>query len=278
MPNTYVVGDLHGCHKGLVQVLEKVNFNYEEDTLIQLGDIADGWSEVYQCVEELMKIKNLIKIKGNHDAWFLEWLLSGKHPVLWRQGGEGTLSSYCKALDKSYVEVLGDFKTNLLCSDIPESHREFFKTQVSYYVDEHNRLFVHGGFNRHYHIDDEYANDESVLIWDRDFWMQAMSCGTIVSLPDGSRPKLKTKDNFKEVFIGHTTTEMWKYTENNLPEELDRAYLGLRITTPMNAGQVWNLDTGGGWSGKVTIMDVNTKEYWQSDLVQSLYPDEKGRR
>ena len=29
--------------------------------------------------------------------------------------------------------------------------------------------------------------------------------------------------------------------------------------------EVWDLDTGGGYEGKLTIMNVHTKEYWQSD-------------
>ena len=28
---------------------------------------------------------------------------------------------------------------------------------------------------------------------------------------------------------------------------------------------------------KLTIMDLDTQEYWQSDLVKELYPNEKGR-
>ena len=38
------------------------------------------------------------------------------------------------------------------------------------------------------------------------------------------------------------------------------------------------MDTGAGWNGKLTIMDVDTEEYWQSDLVESLYPNETNAR
>ena len=37
------------------------------------------------------------------------------------------------------------------------------------------------------------------------------------------------------------------------------------------AANIWNLDTGGGDYGKLTIMNVMKKEYWQSDLVTELY-------
>ena len=45
-----------------------------------------------------------------------------------------------------------------------------------------------------------------------------------------------------------------------------------------HACNVWDLDTGGGWGGKLTIMDIDSHEYWQSDLVPDLYPHIQGRR
>jgi hypothetical protein len=37
------------------------------------------------------------------------------------------------------------------------------------------------------------------------------------------------------------------------------------ITTPMKAANIWNIDTGSGkWDyGKLTIMNIETLEYWQ---------------
>ena len=34
---------------------------------------------------------------------------------------------------------------------------------------------------------------------------------------------------------------------------------------------VWNLDTGAGFNGRVTMMDIDTKIFWQSDPIPSLY-------
>ena len=50
-----------------------------------------------------------------------------------------------------------------------------------------------------------------------------------------------------------------------------------RIVIPMNRCNIWNMDTGGGFEGRLTIMDVDTKEFWQSDDLRTLYPNEKGR-
>ena len=40
---------------------------------------------------------------------------------------------------------------------------------------------------------------------------------------------------------------------------------------------IWNIDTGAAFKGSLTIMDVDTKEFWQSEPLPNLYPNEKGR-
>ncbi|PCI00020.1 MAG: serine/threonine protein phosphatase, partial [Flavobacteriaceae bacterium] len=46
---------------------------------------------------------------------------------------------------------------------------------------------------------------------------------------------------------------------------------------PINGGNLWNLDTGAAFYGKLTGMDVETKAFFQSDVVMELYPEEMGR-
>lgn len=230
---TFVMGDIHGAHKALVQCLERSGFDKEKDTLIQLGDVVDGWSEVYECVEELLSIKNLIAIRGNHDMWFKKFLETGVHPVGGAQGSQVSIDSY--------------YKNDRILN---ANHDTFFRAQHKYYIDEKNRLFVHGGFNRHYKINHQQI--DYIYWWDRDLWLQALSA-------ESAKLPLRIKDEFTEIFIGHTSTTNWK------------------TTLPLKACNIWNLDTGGGFDGKVTIMDVDTKEYWQSDSVQELYNNEKGR-
>lgn len=44
----------------------------------------------------------------------------------------------------------------------------------------------------------------------------------------------------------------------------------------MQGCNVWNIDTGAAFTGKPTVMDVETKQFWQSDRIKSLYPGEMG--
>ena len=259
MSRTLCVGDLHGNFKGFKQALERCNFDYDNDTLISLGDVVDGHSQSYEVVEELTKIKNLIAVRGNHDEWFHYWMTRGTHPSQWMQGAKATGESYLRKHNPEdfflYDYSSGHARVRLTTNHLPDSHIKFFDSQVDYYLDEKNRLFVHGGFNRHYPLEEQ----GDILWWDRDLWSQALSYGTISAVEGIKKPKFKMVGDFKEVFIGHTSTQFWKEDK------------------PMNAANIWNLDTGGGFKGKISIMDINTKEYWQSDNGDVLYPDFKGR-
>lgn len=253
MAKTWIFGDVHGAYKALKQIFERAPIE-KGDTIISLGDICDGWSEVYECVDLLIKMQqdyNMIFIKGNHCDWFNTWLKTNTHPAEWGQGGVGTLKSYCDNLDKVYYNEENGYKTTLLDTDIPISHINFFRNQLKYYKDENNNLFVHGGFNRHFLLENQ--QQDYIFWWDRDLWYQALST-------KGTNIKLKIAEPLNEIFIGHTTTQTWKKD------------------TPMNASNIWNLDTGCGYgSGKLTIMNLETKEFWQSDPANELYPNEHGR-
>lgn len=256
----YVIGDIHGNYKGLMQCLERCNFDYKNDTLISLGDVVDGHCDSYEVVEELLKIKNLIAIRGNHDDAFNEFLVKGLHPFHWSQGAKATGESYLKQFDPNdyylYDYSTGIARCRLTSAHIKDSHIRFFENQLSYYLDDKKRLFVHGGFNRHFPIEEQSRN---ILLWDRDLWSQALSWEKMSKGYLNEKPKFKIYGNYSEIFIGHTSTQFWNSDQ------------------PMNAANIWNLDTGGGWFGRVTIMNVDTKEFWQSDKALDLYPEYKGR-
>lgn len=92
---------------------------------------------------------------------------------------------------------------------------------------------------------------------DRTLWEMALVMDKKIDLKDNLFPKrLK---NYKEIFIGHTPTTNYAESE------------------PMNAINVWNVDTGAAFKGKVTAMNINSKAFFQSDNLPSLYPNEKGR-
>ncbi|MCY1541761.1 hypothetical protein D9M68_774630 [compost metagenome] len=64
---------------------------------------------------------------------------------------------------------------------------------------------------------------------------------------------------YHEIYIGHTPTLNY----------------GQRV--PMQAINVWNVDTGSAFDGSLSLIDADTKDYWQSAPLPQLYPDERGR-
>jgi len=231
---TLVIGDIHGAYEPLIQCLERSKFDYSNDTLIVLGDICDGWHETPQCIEELMKIPNKIIIWGNHDWWLAKWFKEGwTHPVWESQGGQATKNSYIRN------------------GDLLVTHRHFFDVANVAYVDEENRLFVHGGIPPHIINRPLHKQDMNDLMWDRDLFKYAR-------LKHFVKPDYKWGD-YNTIFIGHTSTA------------------GVKNDEPIKVCNVWNLDQGAGWNGKLTIMDVDTEEYWQSDSVKDIYTNVRGR-
>lgn len=229
------VGDIHANYQALMQCLQRSNFNYDEDKLIVLGDVVDGFSQTYEVVEELLKIKNLIFVLGNHDAWFISFMRHGASPNIWiHQGGANTVWSYNKRIKPHTLErgaVVDDTHEDLSDTIIPVTHQEFFNNAVLYH-EEDDMLFVHGGFDDSKHISEQ---SQTFVCWDRRIIETA---------------RTRPIKQYRKVFVGHTTTQY---------------YGGENYTHPRHLNNLWMMDTGAGWNGKLTIMDINTEEYWQSD-------------
>ncbi|WP_299677533.1 metallophosphoesterase [uncultured Dokdonia sp.] len=242
MKRTLVIGDIHGGYKALLQVLDRATVT-TTDTLIFLGDYVDGWSESAHTVEKLIQLSETNKcifIRGNHDVWCGLWLDKGAtNPVWLAHGGKETMASY--------------IQTGLLTDD---RHRAFYNKLEDYHIDSENRLFLHAGFTSMHGVGKEEY--DSNYYWDRTLWEAAL-------LAEHIAPEILKKEppqrftHYKEIFIGHTPTTNYKQD------------------TPIKAHNVFNVDTGAAFKGKLTIMDIATKEFWQSDALPSLYPDEKGR-
>ncbi len=50
----FVIGDIHGAHRALLQCFERSGFDRQNDLLICLGDLCDGWPDVDKVFDELL--------------------------------------------------------------------------------------------------------------------------------------------------------------------------------------------------------------------------------
>ncbi|RNA63727.1 serine/threonine protein phosphatase [Chryseobacterium nematophagum] len=241
MKRILVIGDIHGGLRALEQVFVRANVT-NDDRLIFLGDYVDGWSESSKIIQFLIELsvkQECIFIRGNHGAWTEDWMSSGNAPGVW----------FCNG-GKSTVESYSDYSLEDL-----KKHLAFFKEMKNYYVDEENRLFIHAGYSSMHGPEKEVYS--SNYHWDRTLWETAVAMDKKISKNSELYPKRLLL--YHEIFIGHTPT----------------LHVGIKI--PLNKANIWNIDTGAAFTGALSIMDVETKEFWQSDPLPFLYPMEKGR-
>lgn len=238
---TLVIGDIHGGLRALHQIMERAKVTVN-DTLIFLGDYVDGWSQSPQVIDYLIHLNtrmNCIFIRGNHDELLIEWLKKTHDNPLWyKHGGESTVLAY-ENVDAESVK----------------KHISFLESLENYYIDEEKRLFIHAGFTNVNGVDYEYF--PKMFYWDRSLWETALSMDKTMSPEDLFYPKRLTL--YKEIYIGHTPVSR------------------INKTIPVQMANIWNIDTAAAFKGVLTILDVDTKEFWQSEPLPSLYPNEKGR-
>ena len=98
---------------------------------------------------------------------------------------------------------------------------------------------------------------QNCFIGIRSLWETALALDKTMKTDDLFYPKRLTL--YKEIYIGHTPVSR------------------INKTVPVQMANVWNVDTGAAFKGPLTIMDVDTKEIWQSEPLPNLYPNEKGR-
>jgi serine/threonine protein phosphatase 1 len=213
--NTFVLGDIHGRFRALRQVLDRSGFDPDSDLLIILGDIVDFGPETKECIDLLISVKNKVALLGNHDFWFLYWAATGKVKPEWRfQGGYQTMKSY-----------------GFNWEGIPDTHISFFNETLSHYRDDHNRLYVHGGFDPRIPIECQTPYD---LLWDRSLIDYALEFEVF---------------GYSHIFAGHMRTQRFKKD------------------VPLTFHNLTMCDTGAGRDGYLSIVNADTLEFWQSDRL-----------
>jgi serine/threonine protein phosphatase 1 len=153
-------------------------------------------------------------------------------------GGKETIDSY-----------------DIFSKEDKKEHLSFFENMPLYHLDAENRLFLHAGFTSVHGVEKEIFTEN--FYFDRTLWELALAMNKNMDKDAIYFPK--RLQHYSEIYIGHTPT-------TNFGE-----------TTPMNAFNVWNIDTGAAFKGKITGINIDTKRYFQSDNLPNLYPNEKGR-
>lgn len=246
-----IIGDIHARYERLRGALEKASFSPEKDILYSVGDFCDRGDKPVQTLEYLMDLGDSFRpVLGNHDAWLESALITG-------------------VADPNWTDNNGGAVTEKAVFSMPEDWRERLKQWLSgiplIRVMEDD-IIVHGGIpaglgedmvTRIAKLDrpvplfrmlwNGETRDELILMdfmerfyWDRDYILSAMAH------EHGNIPNQKPFDTGKTIWIGHSQLVSGKPFHSE-------------------AYHLWAIDTGAGSGrGPITVMDMDTKEYWQA--------------
>lgn len=233
---------------------DKKLVEHDEKRVLCLGDVHGGYKSLMQCLEKSkFDYKNdiLICLGDIVDGWpetslCIEEMLKIKNLIYVMGNHDVWVDNWFNlgARPSIWTTQGGDatIESYEKHHQLLIKHRNFFSQSLDYFKTSDNKLFVHGGCDPNNPLN---IQDVDYLRWDRDLFNNARWNQTI-------------HKEYNEIYLGHTTT--WSFSHY-----------------PIQKGNVWLMDQGGGYEGKLSIIDIKTKEFWQSECVNQLYPDHHGR-
>ncbi|MCT8989601.1 serine/threonine protein phosphatase [Chelativorans sp. SCAU2101] len=159
---TYAIGDVHGRADLLVPLLKAIGRKAEasgrEPRVLFLGDIVDRGPfsrQAFDLVCDTLDRWPLSRlIRGNHDAYFLEFMTASEvdedrfYRWLLRLGGYATIESYGLVSENSIADVAAVFRANFT------RHLSALREAASIIVDE-RFAYVHAGISPSRPISDQ---------------------------------------------------------------------------------------------------------------------------
>ena len=254
MGRSLIIGDIHGRCDKLIAVLQKAGFNPGFDILYATGDFCDRGEQPVEVLDYLMKLgDSFLPVLGNHDTWLEYWLHTGVADSDWmdRNGGSITIEKLSgqpqKCLGKlkdwlgrmPLVRVTDDCL--IMHAGIPEGMNESSLCSMAsmerpipiFMLESEFMNLVRMGIDMR-----EYQTMESIY-WDRDYLLSA------IAAEYGETGDLPPFPTDKDIWIGHSV---------------------LRSGKPFHSESyhLYAVDTGAGMGGPLTLMDMDTTEFWQA--------------
>lgn len=138
----WVIGDIHGCHKTFLTLLDQIQL-LADDQLFLLGDFINKGPESLKVLEEIIGLKgDVFPLLGNHDKMFLDFYV------------DENLSS---------AELLRSLNSSQLVNADKVTQRKIaeFYLRLPYYYTTGNVILVHAGFN--FETDDIFGDTEAMI-------------------------------------------------------------------------------------------------------------------
>jgi len=158
MNKIYAIADIHGCLDKLTELLNKIDIDKQNDTLVFIGDYIDRGKYSREVVDYVIGLqteyKNITCLLGNHEQMFLNYLEGIDESLYLENGGKATLDSYGILLPDDVEKRK---------AKLPSKHLNFFQSLLLYYETD-KYIFVHAGLMPGVPLKNQILGD---LLWVR---------------------------------------------------------------------------------------------------------------
>ncbi|MGB5520471.1 MAG: symmetrical bis(5'-nucleosyl)-tetraphosphatase, partial [Gammaproteobacteria bacterium] len=279
----YAIGDVQGCYDELTQLLDKISFKEDRDRLWFTGDLVNRGPKSLKTLRRIRAMgANAIAVLGNHDLHLLATAYHHRKP-----GKRDTLDEILKASDKDKLLEWLRFRPLIHVDDGLELTMVHAGLHPDWSVDKAQALASeveavlrsdkHREFYRHMYGDKPHKWSDDLKSWPRlryitNIFTRLRYCdkqgnvsmstkGAPGTQPAGLYPWFEIKQRRSKndpIIFGHWST--------------------LALVKKQAYRNVYPLDTGCLWGGKLTAMRIDKKPYTQSSFScpESQRPKVKG--
>ena len=160
----YAMSDVHGQYELMVNRIEELGgvskLCTNGNRLILLGDYIDGGTDSFKVLEYIYNLEkiygpeNVVVLRGNHEEWFIDFLLNGTRDWLGEDSGLVTSKTFLTVgqymgIRKMAVNGGVNKVYDYVRKCIKDNHVELIKWMKSlrYYYETEKQIFVHAGID-----------------------------------------------------------------------------------------------------------------------------------
>lgn len=162
----FAISDVHGNLKAMKKCIKQINPYLEKGNskLIMLGDYIDRGRESYDCLQLAFDLQQkyggdkIIVLKGNHEAWFTEFLNGNGDDWLTEDEGYRTTRTFLSEEQMDELDKISNREDRLafMMETIKNNHLELLAwvNHLPLYYETDSQIFVHAG------VDEDIPEEE----------------------------------------------------------------------------------------------------------------------
>lgn len=250
----YVLSDIHGHYDKFVEILNKINYNSDEDSMYILGDVIDRGPDGIKCLLHIKNDKSMHLLMGNHEDMMIRTYKQKVNRTLynedwwrlWLHNGSRTTTKGMKSLsEEEQKDLLAWLKTlPLVIPNLVVGDKSYYLVHACNIRDEVKDVL-------YYNDADDYQID--TCLWDRLY-------GSLIFVDYFDKCFRDVSEDYKNriLIVGHTPVECTDYAR----------YEGADKSKPKIArlmdGQFFNVDCGCAGDYRLGCLCLETEEEFYS--------------